>query len=111
MSRGHGYVQRFVLAELDRQWALGDPWVDARTLAARLEGAPPTKQARRSVRRALRRLADDGLVELGSSAGAGRIAPARIDEFATRRARRLQARELRRRVIEEGQLGRLGVNT
>ena len=106
MSRGHGYVQRFVLAELDRHWARGDPWVDARTLAARLEGAAPAKQTRRSVRRALRRLADDGLVELGSSAGAGRIAPARIDDVARRRARRLQARELRRQLVEEGRSSR-----
>ncbi len=110
MSRGHGYVQRFVLAELDRQWALGDPWVDARTLARRLEGAAPTKQACRSVRRALRRLADDGLVELGSSSAAGRIAPARTEEVASRHARRVEARALRRQLIEQGQLGRLRAN-
>jgi DNA-binding GntR family transcriptional regulator len=111
-------VQRFVLAELDEQLAGGEPWLCARTLAERLEGVPPTTQACRSVRRALRRLAADGLVELDPRAvnhqdAAGRSsrsrrrvsvvargAPARIDEVAERRARRAQARDLRRRVSE-----------
>ena len=111
-------MQRFVLAELDEQLAAGDPWLQARTLAARLEGAPPTRQAHRSVRRALRRLAADGLVEIDPRAvhhqgAAGRtsqssmrvnvvarVAPARIDEVTERRARRAHARDLRRRVSE-----------
>ena len=111
-------MQRFVLAELDEQLAAGDPWLHARTLAERLDGAPPTRQACRSVRRALRRLAADGLVELDpravnhqDAAGrssqsrrrenvAARVAPARIDEVAERRARRAHARDLRRRVSE-----------
>lgn len=115
MSRGHGYVQRFVLAQLDEQTAAGEPWVHVRTLAERLEGAPPTRQACRSVRRALRRLAADGLVELGSypfgdpetgrSIGrrvrlAGRIPLARIDDVAMRRRQRAEARELRLRLTE-----------
>lgn len=97
MSRGYGYVQRFVLEELDRQWVDGEPWVDARTLAGRLEGQEPTRQRCRSVRRALRLLAADGLVEIGPGA-VGRVAAARIDEVAMRRARRDDARELRRQV-------------
>lgn len=118
MSRGYGYVQRFVLAELDEQLAAGEPWLCVRTLAERLEGAPPTRQAYRSVRRALRRLAADGLVELDPRAVnhqdpasrssqspkresvVARVAPARIDEVAERRARRAHASDLRRQVSE-----------
>jgi hypothetical protein len=118
MSRGHGYVQRFVLAELDRQWAIGDPWVDAMTLAERLVGATPSMQARRSVRRALRLLAADGLVEIASCSGTrhespsrpthignrasviGRVALARVDDVALRDARRADARQLRRQLRE-----------
>ena len=97
MSRGYGYVQRFVLEELDRQWAEGEHWVDARTLAERLEGREPTRQRCRSVRRALRLLAADGLVEVGPDAS-GRVAATRMDEVAMRRSRREEARELRRQV-------------
>ena len=107
MSRGYGYVQRFVLEELDRRWAGGDPWVHARELAERLEGDPPTSQTCRSVRRALRLLAADGLVEIDSSPPAAgrehavvRIALARLDEVALRRARRAEAQELRRLLHE-----------
>jgi hypothetical protein len=118
VSRGYGYVQRFVLAELDEQLAVGDPWLYAQTLAERLVGAPPTKQAYRSVRRALRRLAEDGLVEIDPRAvnhqdAAGRssqsrkreyvvarVAPAHIDEVTERRARRAHASDFRRQVSE-----------
>jgi DNA-binding FadR family transcriptional regulator len=104
MSRGHGYVQRFILAELDEQWAIGDPWVHARTLAERLEGSSPTRQTRRSVRRAVRLLASDGLVEIDVGTGAranlkARIAHARIDERALRRARREDAVAWRRQLM------------
>jgi DNA-binding FadR family transcriptional regulator len=97
VSRGYGYVQRFVLEELDRQWAGGEPWVDARTLAERLEGQEPTRQRCRSVRRALRLLAADGLVEIGPGA-VGRVAAARMDEVAMRSAHREEARERRRQL-------------
>lgn len=124
MSRGHGYVQRFVLAELDEQTVAGEPWVHVRTLAERLEGVPPTRQACRSVRRAMRRLAADGLVELGpypsgdrEAAGrsigrrvglAGRIPLARIDDVAMRRRRRAEAREHRLRLAEGVSVARGG---
>jgi hypothetical protein len=98
VSRGYGYVQRFVLEELDRHWDEGSPWVDAHTLAERLEGQEPTKQRCRSVRRALRLLAADGLVEVGPGA-IGRVAIARMDEIAVRRERRAEARELRRQLV------------
>jgi hypothetical protein len=108
VSRGYGYVQRFVLEELDRRWAGGEPWVHARELAERLEGDSPTRHTCRSVRRALRLLAADGLVEIGSSAPAGgrdhamaRIALARVDEVAQRRRRRADAQELRRLLRED----------
>jgi hypothetical protein len=106
MSRGYGYVQRFVLDELDEQWALGDPWVHARALAERLEGATPTRATCRSVRRALRLLAADGLVELAPSRGGGRgnivgrVAPTRLEEAALRRARRAVVADRRRRVLD-----------
>jgi hypothetical protein len=99
VSRGYGYVQRFVLEELDRYWDEGTRWVDARTLAERLEGREPTRQRCRSVRRALRLLAADGLVEVGPGP-IGRVALARMDEIAMRRrARRVEARELRRQLV------------
>ena len=99
MSRGYGYVQRFVLEELDRRWVGGEPWVHTGELAERLEGDRPTRHTCRSVRRALRLLAADGLVEIGCSARTGgrdhamaRIALARVDEVARRRRRRAEAR-------------------
>ena len=94
MSRGYGYLQRFVLEELDRRWLSGDPWIHPRELAADLDGDPPRRQTSRSVRRALRLLAADGLVETDGSLV--RIAVARLDEVSLRRARRAEARELRR---------------
>jgi len=105
MSRGFGHVQRLVLEELDERLAAGDPWVDVQTIAERLEPAGPSSQARRSVRRALRLLAANGVVEIASRASTrtgkresvlGRIAVARLDEAMIRRARRTQSRELRR---------------
>jgi hypothetical protein len=109
MSRGHGYVQRFVLAQLDEQTVAGEPWVDVGTLAERLEGAPPTRQSCRSVRRALRRLAADGLVELGAYPRlAGRIPLARIDDVAMRRRQRAEARKLRLRLTERMSGARAG---
>jgi DNA-binding transcriptional ArsR family regulator len=101
VSRGYGYVQRFVLAELDARSALGGGWVDARTLAACLVQDAPTTETRRSVRRALRLLAADGLVEIRLQPRVGyaaRIATARIDEVATRRALRQRSDELRRQL-------------
>lgn len=112
MSRGYGYVQRFVLEELDRRWAGGEPWVHTGELAERLEGCRPTRYTCRSVRRALRLLAADGLVEIGRPASAGgrdhamaRIALARVDEVAQRRRRRADAQELRR-LLHESASGR-----
>jgi hypothetical protein len=105
VSRGPGYVQRLILEELDERVVGDDPWVDVRAIAERLEDVRPLGHACRSVRRALRLLAADGLVEIASIAPArvgdpervlARIAVARLDEAAIRRARRTQARELRR---------------
>jgi hypothetical protein len=65
MTRGHGYVQRFVLAALDEQ-ALADVpglWLHVYTLAERLVGAKPSTAQLESVRRAVRILAEAGLVE------------------------------------------------
>jgi hypothetical protein len=114
VSRGHGYVQRFVLAELDEQCAVGDDlWLSARALAERLEGAAPARQTCRSVRRALRLLAADGLVEVGSApVGARarlacRIPPTRAEEAATRRDRRAAERELRRQLHRRPRRGTL----
>jgi hypothetical protein len=108
VSRGHGYVQRFVLTELDERYAAGDPWTHARTLAEQLEGGTPTRQTCRSVRRALRLLAREGLVETGRSgtpanlAGrlsvVGRIAGGRADEVAARVARRSHTRAARQQL-------------
>jgi hypothetical protein len=123
VSRGYGYVQRFVLAELDEQSLVGDEWVRAGTLAARLDGALPTREARRSVRRALSRLATDGLVEIvhraaepegaiGRTSQRGmlaRVARAHMDEVAERRACRARARDLRRDA-REGVRGRFGLS-
>jgi DNA-binding FadR family transcriptional regulator len=96
MSRGYGYVQRFVLAELDERWAAGNEWIVARALAERLESGPPTRRVTRSVRRALRRLAADGLVEMGARDRMFvRIAPASAGAVAERRARRARARDAR----------------
>ena len=66
MTRGHGYVQRFVLAALDEQ-ALADVpglWLHVYTLAERLVGAKPDTTQLESVRRAVRILAAAGLVEI-----------------------------------------------
>jgi hypothetical protein len=67
MSRGFGHVQRFVLSELDEQCALDDRWLPAQTIATRFEGSAPADASVRTVRRALRLLAAEGLVELASS--------------------------------------------
>lgn len=93
-------MQRFVLDELDARWLLGEPWVDSTTLAEQLEGSPPTRRARRSIGRALRRLAADGLVELraGRDRLQGRVARGRADDVAARAARRERASELRRQL-------------
>jgi hypothetical protein len=105
MSRGYGHVQRLILDELDERLSADDPWVDVHTIAARLEIAGPSSHAYRSVRRALRLLAARDVVEITSSASTWtggqkrvrvRLAAARLDEIASRRTRRTQARELRR---------------
>lgn len=93
MSRGPGYVQRLILEELDERVATDDPWVDVGAIAERLG------HARRSVRRALRRLAADGVVEIAKTdreCELARIAASRLDEVAIRRAHRAEARALRR---------------
>ena len=104
MSRGYGCVQRAILEELDARATSGDPWIDVRAIAARIDGPAPGEHVRRSVRRALRLLAAEGLVELVSRAAAeeggrrrvrARIAVARLDDVAIRRARRARARALR----------------
>jgi hypothetical protein len=66
MTRGHGYVQRFVLAALDEQAVAEVPglWLHVYTLAERLVGARPTAGQLESVRRAARILAGEGLVEI-----------------------------------------------
>lgn len=107
MSRGYGYVQRFVLAELDERWAVGDEWVGACALAELLDGAPPTRRACRSVRRALGRLASDGAVEItrdGRERVVARVAPARGNEAAERRAGREHARDLRQAARESARV-------
>jgi hypothetical protein len=66
MTRGHGYVQRFLLAQLDEQ-ALADVpglWLHVYTLAERLVGGKPTRAQLESVRRAVRILATAGAVEI-----------------------------------------------
>jgi hypothetical protein len=113
VSRGYGYVQRFVLEALDEQSSTNNPWVHARTLAERIDGSTPTKHTRRSLRRAVQLLAADGLVEIAPHTGiphtAGRaegmlcrIAPTRMDDVVSRRARRSKARELRRELAVNG---------
>jgi hypothetical protein len=96
-------VQRFLLAELDARSCLGDDWIDVRTLAACLLPDAPTDEIRRSVRRALRLLAADGLIDIALHPRSGyrvRIARARIDEVAARRARRQRSDELRSRLSD-----------
>jgi hypothetical protein len=66
MTRGHGYVQRFLLAQLDEQ-ALADVpglWLHVYPLAERLVGGKPTTAQLESVRRAVRILAAAGAVEI-----------------------------------------------
>lgn len=59
MSRGPGKVERALVG------VLSDEWRTMRDLAARVTGAePPSRAAVESVRRASRRLADRGQVEL-----------------------------------------------
>jgi hypothetical protein len=66
MSKGHGKTQRFVLEQLD-ELATGDEpgiWIRALTLARRMHGESPTAAQREGMRRALRRLSDDGEIEV-----------------------------------------------
>ena len=69
MSRGHGKTQRFVLERLERSREEGvqpwDRWLTAAELAHERACGEPTKAEVESVRRALRRLAEEGLVETG----------------------------------------------
>jgi hypothetical protein len=98
VSRGYGYVQRFVLAELDR---IGEHWLPLVVLAERLDGTSPFSGQRRTVRRAVRRLVADGLVEvrsIGSGTHTARIQPASEAAIARRRADAASARALRRRL-------------
>jgi hypothetical protein len=64
MSRGHGSTQRKVLD------AACDQWVAVVILAERISGGAPAPRATvESVRRACRRLADEGLLELDYVSG------------------------------------------
>jgi hypothetical protein len=108
MSRGHGYVQRFILAELD---AASVEWLPGRALAARFPAAGPPGRQRRSVWRALQLLVAAGLVEIrpepmlaGHSAYAVRVAPGSARDAAARRARALAAEALRLRIRERNRI-------
>jgi hypothetical protein len=120
MSRGFGHVQRFVLCELDEQSVVDDRWLPAHTIAARFEGSTPPDASVRTVRRALRLLAAEGLVELAWSGSQAvdladllpllpprgrliaRVPPALRSDATTRRAARLRSTTQRVRPAASG---------
>jgi hypothetical protein len=67
MSRGHGKAQRFVLEALGQDRANGvEPWLrwrSASDLASSRAEREPTTAEVESIRRAIRKLGDEGLVE------------------------------------------------
>jgi hypothetical protein len=92
--RAFGYLQRFTLAVLDEQ-ALADVaglWLHALTIAKRQFGDDPTPNQLESVRRVLRSLAADGLVEIRPDG----VSPYESADWSThfdrRRANRFVAR-------------------
>jgi hypothetical protein len=108
MGRGFGHVQRFVLAELDERCVSDEGWLAAHTLAGRLEGAEPQDAAVRSVRRALRLLRADGLVELGSAHGRllARVPPWLRRDAAGRRDQRARSAAFRAQLADRPAPGR-----
>jgi hypothetical protein len=94
MARPFGHVQRFVLAELDAQ-ALAEVqglWLHALTLATRLHGTDPSDGQLESVRRVLRDLAADSMVEIRREGVSAYEAADWADVLSQRRHSRLVAR-------------------
>src|SRR4051812_33605279 len=64
MSQGHGKLQRFILGHVDANPTEVMPTPVLAAFYANQEGVPETKHQRAAVRRAVVKLADEGLLEI-----------------------------------------------